>query len=300
MMRQRIAFGAGFIVLLVVLLWADDALTRLAVPAALEGVFGSGLFPPGVVIFITCFGLSIQAAREMAAIFRAKGVTASSRLMCFAAGLGLLVSVLVPSDTPAIHAVAVVATAAGLVLVAALVFFSRHKSPEGVAAAAGGTLLSFVYLGLLFGFVLALRREHSVWTLLWVIALTKIYDSGAYFTGRALGRHKLIPWLSPGKTWEGLAGGVVAAGLAGAGGALALERWAGEPAIGAAAGAAAGLVFALVAQSGDLLESLLKRDAGRKDSGSALPGFGGVLDVLDSPLLVFPVAYWWLWWLKPG
>jgi phosphatidate cytidylyltransferase len=62
----------------------------------------------------------------------------------------------------------------------------------------------------------------------------------------------------------------------------------------------AGVLFAVVGQAGDLLMSLFKRDAGLKDSGSSIPGFGGVLDVLDSPLLVAPLAFWWLKWAMPG
>jgi phosphatidate cytidylyltransferase len=163
----------------------------------------------------------------------------------------------------------------------------------GVVASAGGTLLAFVYLGLMSGFLLAIRREHSVWVLAWVILTTKACDIGAYFAGRSLGRHKLISWLSPGKTWEGLAGGLVASAVIGAAG-LALVRRV-EPGLPPWwTGFIAGALFGLTGQFGDLIESLFKRDAGIKDASSVLPGFGGVLDVLDSPLMVAPVAYWWL------
>jgi phosphatidate cytidylyltransferase len=189
--------------------------------------------------------------------------------------------------------VAVVSSVAVVVLLASLGFNSRNKTVEGVVAAAGGTLLSFVYLGLMFGFILAIRREHSVWVLFWVILVAKACDIGAYFTGRAIGRHKLIHWLSPGKTWEGLAGGVALAAAVGVGGLWAL-RACGVEGPAPWTGALAGVLFGLTGQLGDLIESLFKRDAGVKDSSAVLPGFGGVLDVLDSPLLVAPVAYWWL------
>ena len=146
----------------------------------------------------------------------------------------------------------------------------------------------------MFGFLLAIRRHHEVWTVLWVLMVTKSCDIGAYFTGRAIGRHKLIPWLSPGKTWEGLLGGIVVASLVGAGGAWLLQQGRIEPAPGVWLGALAGLLFANVGQAGDLMASMLKRDAGVKDSGNTLPGMGGLIDVLDSPLLVFPAAYWLL------
>ncbi|MHC4589988.1 MAG: phosphatidate cytidylyltransferase, partial [Planctomycetota bacterium] len=115
--------------------------------------------------------------------------------------------------------------------------------------------------------LLALRRSHSAWIVVGVVVATKACDTGAYFTGRAVGRHKLIPWLSPGKTWEGLIGGVALA-------------------------TAVGLALAAASRLGDLAVSLFKRGAGMKDSSTMLPGLGGVLDVLDSPLMVAPVAYW--------
>jgi phosphatidate cytidylyltransferase len=184
-----------------------------------------------------------------------------------------------------------------VVLGVSLVFYSRHRTFQGIVASAGGTLLTFVYLGLMFGAVLALRREHTIWTLLWVLMVIKSSDIGAYFTGKSIGRHKLIPWLSPGKTWEGLLGGMVFAALAGAVGLWLLHNYdAGAASLPKPrAGVSAGAVFAGPGLGGDLVMSLFKRDAGIKDSSTLLPGFGGVLDVLDSPLLVTPAAYWWLW-----
>ena len=118
------------------------------------------------------------------------------------------------------------------------------------------------------------------------LAAVKCTDIGAYFVGSAVGRHKLIVWLSPGKSWEGLIGG-----LAFAAGVSILVAWAWK--IDAAVWEAAvfGVAVALAGQFGDLCESLLKRSARVKDSGAALPEFGGVLDLLDSPLLAAPVGY---------
>ena len=118
-----------------------------------------------------------------------------------------------------------------------------------------------------------------------ILLCVKFTDIGAYFTGKSLGRHKLIYWLSPGKTWEGLAGGLVFAAAVGAGCAAFLDEmtwW---------QGLIFGPIVGFVGQCGDLLESLMKRDADVKDSGSVIPGFGGVLDVIDSPLVAAPVAY---------
>lgn len=125
------------------------------------------------------------------------------------------------------------------------------------------------------------QPQGSLW-LLWLFVLVAVADVGAYFAGRAWGRRKLAPVVSPGKTWEGALGGALLSALV-CGGALALWGllswfW-----------AAATLALIVVAVFGDLLESLLKREAGVKDSGALLPGHGGVLDRIDSALAALPV-----------
>ena len=271
--------------------WAEGA----ALPGWAKPLFmGRETAPPGIGVFFLAVFISIWASRELAAIMKANHIEASKRITTSAAISGLLVSCLVPSHAPAITAVAIVCSAAIGMLLLAVVFYSRKRSVEGVVAAAGGTLLSFVYLGLMFGFILAIRREHSIWTLAWIVLTTKSCDIGAYFTGRSFGKHKLILWLSPGKTWEGLAGGVAFSAIVGVLGLMLIRKTdSGLPPTWS--GAIAGALFGLTGQLGDLVESLFKRDAGIKDAGSVIPGFGGVLDVLDSPLMVAPVAYWWLW-----
>jgi phosphatidate cytidylyltransferase len=126
------------------------------------------------------------------------------------------------------------------------------------------------------------------------ITLAWIGDTCAYFVGRAWGRRKLIPRVSPGKTVEGAIAAVVGTVLTGAVYAWAVfETWQGIP-IGPLSGALAGLLISPVAQVGDLAESLFKREAGVKDSGRLLPGHGGVLDRFDSLFFAIPVAYWFL------
>ena len=115
--------------------------------------------------------------------------------------------------------------------------------------------------------------------LLWAFIVTWATDIGAYFVGRAIGRTKLAPAISPGKTVEGLIGGVVAAALLG--GAWVIDQHLGRALLVAAP------VFAAAAQAGDLFESWIKRRAGVKDSGNWLPGHGGLLDRLDG---LVPVA----------
>jgi phosphatidate cytidylyltransferase len=180
-----------------------------------------------------------------------------------------------------------------IMLSAALRRAWKRQTQEAILKMAG-TVLATLYLGGLAWFLMALRVKHSqgprdfhgtTWTILTILLMVKFTDIGAYFGGRALGRHKLIPWLSPGKTWEGLACGMFTAGLVGAACAPGLPNvpwW---------KGFIFGTIIGGIGQLGDLLESLMKRDAEVKDSGKLIPGFGGVLDVIDSPLLAAPFAY---------
>jgi phosphatidate cytidylyltransferase len=134
-------------------------------------------------------------------------------------------------------------------------------------------------------------RELLLLSLLVVVAA----DVGAYFAGHALGRVKLAPRVSPGKTWEGLLGGLAAAALMTSAGALLL----GQP---VARAASLGLAVGAMSVVGDLTESMFKRSAGLKDSGSLLPGHGGVLDRVDSVAAAAPLfllGAGWLGWLSP-
>lgn len=302
-MRYRLMLGPVMIVLLVLGLLADQWLDGQAMPEELRGFLSRLLpgawavretWPPGVLLFVIAITVGVLAARELSALLISEGIEASKRMMTTAAVAGLVVSCLVPAAFPADVVVPFTSTVAMGVLVMAMVFYSRKKTVEGVITGTGGVLLAFVYLGLMFGFLLAIRREHHALVLLWVLLVTKACDIGALFTGKAIGRHKLIPWLSPGKTWEGLAGGVVTSAAVCVGGMVLVEKWAGVQTPAWWHAAVFGALLGLTGQAGDLLESILKRDAGSKDSGKSIPGFGGVLDVIDSPLLTGPVAFWWL------
>ncbi len=282
MLRTRITLGIVLIACLVGAIWLDDALEGWA------WGLGDGTAPPGVIAALVVAFLSAMGSIELCAMYRAKGIASSRILMVLAGWAGLTVCGFVPSGAMAVEAVGIAGAAAILVLVASMVYSARDERPDGIVASTGATLLAFVYMGIALGFVLLLRREQPAWMLLWVLVTTKSCDIGAYFTGRLIGRTKLIEWLSPGKTWEGLIGGLVLSGLVGALG----SQWVSD--LSVAWGLAIGITLGGVGQLGDLMASLLKRDAGLKDSGRGVPGFGGWLDVLDSPLLAIPVAYWML------
>ena len=164
----------------------------------------------------------------------------------------------------------------------------RWRLPPGAGALALGWLLLFATW-----VALVQLQARSPWIVLAAMALVWIADSAAYFAGRAFGRRKLAPQISPGKSWEGVYGGLVAVG-AYAVWMLTVARDHGLAAastFGAAiAWIATALALALLSVGGDLFESLLKRQAGVKDSGRTLPGHGGVLDRIDALLAAMPPA----------
>ncbi len=166
--------------------------------------------------------------------------------------------------------------------------FRYRPGETGAAGCVMTASFTILYIGVPMAFLVAIRcLGSSHWglaALISLVAATKAADAGAYFTGRAIGRHKLIPRLSPGKTIEGALGGVAAS----IGVSFAMFHWlipalTGTPIDYPIWGP---IVFGLVCSNcgmfGDLAESLMKRDSGAKDSGNLLPGLGGVWDVTDS------------------
>ncbi len=190
----------------------------------------------------------------------------------------------------------------GVLMVTFLAESFRFDKPGRAVASIAGTLLIVAYVGLLGSFLVQMRwldgSKHGLLPLAYLIATAKGADIGAYTVGRIAGRHKLWPSVSPNKTIEGAVGGLCFALCA----TLGIEAFAQSSAsltgLGWPAAVCFGLVIGVVAQLGDLMESMIKRDCQRKDASSAVPGFGGVLDILDSLLFSAPVAY--LLWLCFG
>jgi len=156
---------------------------------------------------------------------------------------------------------------------------------NGVLANCGISCFSLLYLGLLGSFILGIRIDGGPWEFLAFVFVVKSSDIGAYTFGRLFGKYKLAPRVSPGKTWEGLAGAVAVAIIVSLAFALILGI------MGVWLALVFGASMAVVGQLSDLVESMLKRDAQQKDSSNRVPGFGGILDVIDSPLFAAPVAY---------
>jgi phosphatidate cytidylyltransferase len=198
--------------------------------------------------------------------------------------------------TPLVAWEAVAQGFAAVVLAAFLSEMARFKFPGGIIERIALSVWIVAYLGLLPCFLVQLQLGRAAELAPAAIAMAlaifvpKACDIGAYFTGRFLGRHRMAPILSPKKTWEGAAGGLVLA---------VVSAWAinslGPVIPGGPAGIIAfGLSVGIAGMFGDLAESLIKRDCERKDASELVPGFGGILDVIDSILFAAPVAYWWL------
>ncbi len=156
---------------------------------------------------------------------------------------------------------------------------------EGTIRNVSASFFSIIYLGFLCTFILGIRVMHGPWILLMFIFTVKGSDIGAYTLGRLFGKHKMCPHISPGKTWEGLAGAALFGALVSLGFSHFCDIMNFILAIGF------GTLFGILGQMGDLAESMIKRDAASKDSSSSIPGFGGILDVIDSPLATAPAAF---------
>lgn len=256
----------------------------------------------GLIIFL--------ALVEVIALLDAAGFE-PPQVLALASGVGVAGAALVTANqalvgglladllrVTAVPGLPLVAYAAALVLVA-VASFTRSEPRAGFISWAT-TSFGIAYVALLAPFIVLVAhlgpadgsaatpvggldlRAGSAWALLLIVTVWG-YDTGAYLTGRWLGRRRLIDHISPSKTVEGLAGGLVAATLAAGLGAwlVGLPAW--HPLV-------LGPLIGLAAQAGDLAESLLKRAAGRKESGVLVPGHGGVLDRIDSFLFAAPAV----------
>ncbi|MDR0787998.1 MAG: phosphatidate cytidylyltransferase [Gemmatimonadota bacterium] len=187
-------------------------------------------------------------------------------------------------------------TVVAMLVIGALAIWTRGVEGQPLLSVSV-TLSGAVYTGATLSFVLFLRHlpgtdgvVHATTLVLVPIVLTWVSDTMAFFSGRAFGKHKLIPTVSPGKTVEGAIGSVVGTALFAVACGAFLNRF---PSYNLPVGSAIllGILISVFAQVGDLVESVLKRDAGVKDSGTLLPGHGGALDRFDSLFFTLPLGY---------
>jgi CDP-diglyceride synthetase len=263
-LKKRVGFGSLMLVVLAGFLWWDASLTGAA---------------RGWPIKIALAALILQAFSEYATWVRQTG----GQLLTLSGGISILLCIFFPQ-----YAVA-------LLLGLPLVFAHQmlRKQTEGALQRIGMTMLGVVWLGGGAMMMLQLRMISMPLFITFLLAV-KGTDIGAFFTGSAIGKNKMIPWLSPGKSWEGLGGGVATALLVGIVSALITNGW--EWSVIWRMGVF-GMVVGLAGQFGDLCESLLKRSVGTKDSASLVPEFGGVLDILDSPLIAASIGMIVIGWL---
>jgi phosphatidate cytidylyltransferase len=179
--------------------------------------------------------------------------------------------------------------------VLSLVLLLLPPRGEGAFTGWAWTVAGILYIGWLFGLLVALRIEAGRDWVYLVLLATFGSDTAAYFIGRAFGRHKMAPRISPGKTWEGAAGGLLGAVI------ISLLFTLPTPVqlpLGYGGAILLGLGISVFGQLGDLAESLLKRSTGVKESGGLLPGHGGLLDRMDS--IVFAGAVVYLYYMISG
>ena len=308
MLSQRIITGPLLVLLLLGLAWLDQYVSGLQLQtSALLGwpmsEFGIETVPPGLVLFLVCCIVIALASQELGAVARGSGLRCHAGLVSTFSILilaAMWIGAAMPQQTEGTGTLpmAMLACLLAACFFSALVTGSWGQRTDGVLASAATSVCFTIYLGMFLGFFMMIHISHSIWWIIGIIAIVKMCDTGAYFTGSAIGRHKMIPWLSPGKTWEGLAGGLITSMLTGWGLVAMSAAWlTDEPTISTGWALALGLVIGLVGQLGDLTMSLLKRGADMKDSSSLLPGLGGIMDILDSPLLAAPVAWLLLSWV---
>jgi phosphatidate cytidylyltransferase len=214
---------------------------------------------------------------------------------------GLLVMTCFVADTPA----AIAGVMAALAIVSLTIEMATAKELDKSLGAVAATLMGVIYVVVLAGYLVGVRMipdgltpspvPHLAAKLLTMFfAMVMLTDTGAFYAGRSLGRHKLAPRISPGKTIEGAVGGFLTAMLVGP-----LCHYTFFPEIPLGQALLLGAALGLVGQVGDLAESMLKRGAQVKDSSNLLPGHGGMLDRVDSLLFCAPLLYYYARWFLP-
>jgi phosphatidate cytidylyltransferase len=293
-----------------VFVWGNRTMFNTIRQRALSGiplaalVLASLLYLPALLLLIV---LAAVCALTLAEFYR---LMAQAGLPCFRT-TGIVIGV-IPSlwagvvlffGTEVFWAWVVAPT---LLVVAVLLRMLANRQPNAPLAAAV-TCFGLAYVAVLFCFLpllmvawgspapLAPLNADSFWLIFYLVLVVKMTDNGAYAVGSLLGRHKMIPRISPAKTWEGFAGGLLFGMAFSVLVSVCLGGRLGPIMLPPAQAALLGLVLALAGTAGDLVESQFKRMAGVKDASGLLPGIGGLLDVLDSILLAAPVLFLYVW-----
>ncbi len=265
MLMKRVVTGVVLFVLLLIVLWADGTVPWFAIGAAVVVMFGLWEF----------YGMVCASGKGKPVVWL---------------GMALVVLFIFQPLSKWTNDGGILLTAS---VVLPLLWVMLRKNRDGACSSWAFTLVGVLYLGWIASRYVALIElpQGRDWVIL-ALFPTFACDTSAYFVGRALGRHKMAPSISPSKTWEGAAGGVVGAVAVGLG-----VAWLFKLPIDVLQTIGLSVAISIFAQTGDLVESLFKRNMGAKDSGKALPGHGGVLDRIDSVVFAGLVVYYYVIWL---
>ena len=240
--------------------------------------------------------------RTTATIFRVPAIVAGLAFLAFELGWGqdalaTAAAIGTPSATETVHTTVILQTGTHTTLIPALLLLwlttlKLRSAGRVPLASLALTFFGWFYVFGLLSFIAKIYYLPSVsgsWFLLYFILVTKFSDLGAYLTGSLFGKHKMAPKISPGKTWEGFGGALLVSLLV-----SLITVYASGSALAPLRGIHAvvlGLLLSALAVAGDLVESLMKRETGAKDSGALFPGIGGCLDLVDSLLFNAPIFY---------
>jgi phosphatidate cytidylyltransferase len=274
----------------------SETMQRVAVAAVGIPIAAAAVYMGGWALGALLAAVAALAAQELYRMAERKGARPLSRWGSSVAAAWVLLAASQPEAGPTAPAFAGLLVLFVLATAAAVIWLRGVEGQPLLSLAV--TVLGAVYTGMLLSYGLFLRHMpgtegalHGAALLFAPVLLTWASDTFAYFVGRGFGRRKLIPRVSPGKTVEGALGAVVGTAAVAALYSMVLASF---PVYGLSAVSAIlfGVVISVSAQVGDLAESLLKRDAGVKDSGALLPGHGGALDRFDSLFFTLPIAYY--------
>lgn len=303
-MWKRIVFGACMVVALLLVAWLEYRVSRPCEGAAwadyaslLRGL--PTLAVVGILLVVGFFELDRMTQAVGTRLLRPAGLVCMLFLLAVPKlhQAGAALTTLWPGTPQTLGRTLETLLTPPLLIVAlvgVVIFFNQMltRRVEGALSRIAATLLAVTYLGVCGAMVLSLRMHFGLGMFLVFLAAVKLTDVGAYFVGSLFGKHKLIPWLSPGKSWEGLFGGLVMAAITALAACwIARNVWWFDYPLSLSKSVIFCVILGGFGQFGDLCESLLKRSAGVKDAGNLVPQFGGVLDIIDSPLIAAPVAH---------
>ncbi|GHT11092.1 hypothetical protein FACS1894170_04200 [Planctomycetales bacterium] len=315
MLARRLFFGILLVSILLGLAWLDIRLSRYGFAKDIIWL------PRGIVLLPVYLLCLVLLTREVLRILNAAGLHPQPLVVyignVFIAASCWIANVVQQYNLEILHITeskggwswASTSCFSALLAVACGVFFAfaaemrRYSHPGGITINLAGSVFALAYLGLLSCFMIQLHMAYGVEAVLSLVIVTKMCDVGAFTVGKLVGRHRMTPILSPAKTVEGAVGGIVFACF----GAwfwfdVVLPYYSKEAYTPFLGWFSFGIVIALVGMVGDLAGSLIKRDSNMKDSGHAIPGFGGLLDIFDSLLMTAPAAFvfWVFGFVCPG